>query len=374
MNVGRKRWSGRAMTSAFAFSVAASMGTSARSAEFMTDLDYRAVAGCPGAADFGTVVAGRLGYNPFRKDAAQRVVVRITRSGNGLEGRLEWRDAAGVWLGDETLPSRTGNCTELVRAMGFALAIQFQLMATVGDGPRATQPPASPTRPQPALPTASPPGSVATAQNPTLPTPSTSGTNATPSTTDSSPAPPPRDLETVTTDGGVRAAERTPSGPSLLVGAGAAVAIGAATNSVPVGRLFGAAVWPHALIELAGELDFPSSAHLANGTGFSQREVFGSLAGCGVLRPWGVCLLAKVGEIRVTGQGVDVPTTSTGILTQAGIRLIGTHMVGDWVEVTAHADGLVSLTTGTVTLDSTAVWSTPRFAAIAGLDVGIRFR
>ena len=59
MNVGRKRWSGRAMTSAFAFSVAASMGASARAAEFMTDLDYRAAAGCPGAADFGTVSAAR---------------------------------------------------------------------------------------------------------------------------------------------------------------------------------------------------------------------------------------------------------------------------------------------------------------------------
>jgi len=39
-----------------------------------------------------------------------------------------------------------------------------------------------------------------------------------------------------------------------------------------------------------------------------------------------------------------------------------------------HAEGLVRLTQGTVTLDSVPVWTTPRFAALLGVDIALRFR
>src|SRR5688572_14895949 len=118
-------------------------------------LDYGAAPGCPSVAGFEAVVTGRLGYSPFRASAGERVIVRIESSGRTLEGRLEWRDATGGWIGEQTFPSRTGDCNELARAMGFALALQIQLMATTASAtPReaATPPAASAPAPTPAPP------------------------------------------------------------------------------------------------------------------------------------------------------------------------------------------------------------------------------
>src|SRR4051812_11079394 len=106
--------------------------------------DYTAAPGCPDTEAFEAVVRGRLGYNPFRANANERVIVRIDAAGRALEGRIEWRDAAGGWIGEQIFPSRTGDCGELARAMGFALALQIQLMATTAAAPGAeATPPAS---------------------------------------------------------------------------------------------------------------------------------------------------------------------------------------------------------------------------------------
>ena len=113
-------------------------------------LDYEAAPGCPPAADFEAIVAGRLGYSPFRPDAPERIVVRIDASGQWLTGRLEWRNDAGDLAGDRTFPSRSGDCAELARAMGFALALQFQLLAsTERPAPAPTGPPAAVEAPPP---------------------------------------------------------------------------------------------------------------------------------------------------------------------------------------------------------------------------------
>ncbi|HEY4185666.1 MAG TPA: hypothetical protein VGP07_11390, partial [Polyangia bacterium] len=120
-----------------AVTIAALSGGSAHAAQLATKLDYSAAPGCPGAREFEAVVSERLGYNPFLIDATGRIIVRIDPLGKTLEGRLEWRDATGGWLGEQKLPSRTGDCTELARAMGFALAVQLQMMAALAAQPRS---------------------------------------------------------------------------------------------------------------------------------------------------------------------------------------------------------------------------------------------
>ncbi|HVV52145.1 MAG TPA: hypothetical protein VHO06_20925, partial [Polyangia bacterium] len=125
----------------------------ARTVVLATQLDYLAAPGCPSAARFAAVVTGRLGYDAFSSDAQDRVVVRIEATGRTLEGRLEWHDAGGAVIGEQTFPSRTGDCDELTRAMGFALALQIQLMAaTVGENrpPPVTPAPVPPRAPPPA--------------------------------------------------------------------------------------------------------------------------------------------------------------------------------------------------------------------------------
>jgi hypothetical protein len=316
--------------------------STAQCGEVAAQLDYMAVPGCPAARDFEAVVTQRLGYSPFRPDAPERVVVRIEASGRALEGRLEWRNATDQWIGDRLLPSRSGDCGELVRVMGFALALQVQLMA----------------------------GIVAPAETPTAEEPQTPQTATTPSAPPTEVVAPPSPLVNVEHE-----TRLSPSGtgPSIAAGAGAAVGIGATPTAVAIGRLFGTVAWSHVAVELGAELSVPSVMHRADGAGFSEQLLLGSLAACGLRSPWSACLVGKVGEIRVTGEGVDVPASSSGVLIQTGLRLGVTYPLGRHAHVAAHVDGLALLNRGVVTLDSMAAWTTPRVAANLGVDVGVRF-
>jgi hypothetical protein len=157
------------------------------------------------------------------------------------------------------------------------------------------------------------------------------------------------------------------------LGVGAAVAIDVAPTIVPVGRLLGTLEWSHIAVELAAELSGPSSTHRADGAGFSEQQLLASLAGCGVRRPWSTCLVAKLGEMRVVGEGIEVRSTSFGLVAQAGVRLALTQRLGSRLQISAHADGLALITQGVVTLDGIPVWTTPRLAVSFGADLGIRF-
>jgi hypothetical protein len=311
----------------------------ARTAVVATRLEYVAAPGCPSAARFEAVVIGRLGYDPFRADAPDRVTVRIEPSGQTLEGRLEWHDPSEAVIGEQSFPSRTGDCDELTRAMGFALALQVQLMAATVEETRALPPAAATPTPAPSV------------------TP---------------PAPSPTQIET--TEPRTSGADEGPHGPSLLIGAGASAGFGLASDPVALGRLFAAAAWPHVAVELAGEAVAPSTTHRADGSGFSQQEFLASLAGCGVRSAWSLCAVGKIGELRVAGQGVDVPLTASGLMFQAGLRLTASHTFGHRTYIIGRAEGLGRVTQGVVTLDSMPVWTTPRFAALLGIDVGVRFR
>ena len=306
-----------------------------------TRLNYDAAAGCPTGDGFQAIVTARLGYDPFRADAPDRVVLRIQAAGRTLEGRLEWQDAGGVSIGKQTFPSRTGDCAELARAMAFAMALQIQLRAaTVGESispaptakpSEATNPPAAPTLPAPVAPLESAGAAVSE---------------------------PRADLH----------------GPSVLAGAGALAGLGISSKPIAVGRLFAAVAWTHVALELAGEVSAPSTTNRADGAGFSQEQFLASLATCGVSLPWSLCAVGKVGELRMVGQGVDVPLTVTGLMIQSGLRLSFSHTLGRSAYIIGHTEGLARLTQGTVTLDSIPVWTTPRFAALFGIDVAFRFR
>ncbi|HVT08111.1 MAG TPA: hypothetical protein VHO67_11675, partial [Polyangia bacterium] len=108
---------------------------------FKVALEYVAGPGCPAAAEFKAVVTGRLGYDPFAADAADRVLVQVVPRNGAIEGRLEWRDAAGAWTGDQTFPTTTTDCARFARIVGFALAVQIQLLANVRADPEGAPPP-----------------------------------------------------------------------------------------------------------------------------------------------------------------------------------------------------------------------------------------
>ena len=307
----------------------------ASSGDIAASLDYLALPGCPAVDAFEAAVESHLGYTPFRADASRHVVVRIERSDRSLQGRVEWRSESGGLAGERTFPSRSSDCGELVRAMGFALALQFQLLASEA---AATGPPlATPAPPARAIISAPPP----------------------PASVIHQPAAP-------------SASARLR--PTIVVGAGASAGIGLSPEIAALGRVFGAVSWPHVAIELAAEISLPSTLHRRDGAGFSQEVFLVGIAGCGVRARFSACLLANVGEVRVAGEGVDLPATASAALVQAGARLALTQMLGRQAQVAVHADGLALLTRDVVILDSMPAWTTPRGAAVLGLDLGMRFQ
>src|SRR5204863_4548408 len=147
-------------------SLLAAPGREARAAPLSVRLDYAAGPGCPDAADFKAVVIARLGYDPFVGTAPEQVLVRIAPRDRAIDGRIEWRDAHGQWAGEQTFPSVSTDCSHVVRAMGFALAVQIQLLAKATAAPRASTAAPADT----GAPPESPPDTVA--KQPLAPTPS----------------------------------------------------------------------------------------------------------------------------------------------------------------------------------------------------------
>ena len=326
--------------------IGASREGHARTADVATQLEYDAAPGCPAVETFESIVIGRLGYSPFRADAPDRVIVHIEASaGRALEGRLEWRNETGGSIGEQTFPSRSGDCGELTHAMGFALALQVQLMAATATETRSSQSVA--------------PLAKAAANETHAPPPS---------------AAPLSTVQVDRTTPGPTAASAPSPGPSYLMGAGLSAGLGLSSDPVALGRLFATIEWSHLAVELAGEVSAPSTTHRADGAGFNQEEFLASLAGCGVRSAWNACALVKMGELRVVGQGVDVPLSASGLMVQAGLRVAASRPLGRRTYIGARAEGLARLTQGTVTLNSMPVWSTPRFAAVLGIDLGLRFR
>lgn len=323
-----------AITVAVCAPVAAATQEHAPPKPLRVTMAYDAGPGCPDADDFKSVVEKRLGYDAFDQQAPDRVLVDIGLRGRTFEGRIEWRNAEGRWAGDRTFRSRSDDCSDLARAMAFALALQIQFAAIARDKaiPAQTPPPPPPTPPPP-LQSA------------------------------------PSDAKPVADKAEPAAAGR----PVLSLEAGGAVGLGMASGAVPFGRLAAAAVWAPVFVELAAEVAWPTTTRRADGAGFSQQQLLAALAGCGQRGRVGACVVAKAGEIRVDGLQVDRPATPAGLLLQTGLRLVLRQDLGRHAYLAAHAEGLLNLRAWRVTLDNDVVWTSPRFAETVGLYVGVRF-
>lgn len=321
----------------------------AGAAELSVSLRYAAGPTCPDAAGFKSVVAARLGYDPFRDDAADHVLVRISGRASELDGRIEWRDGEGKWAGDQNFPSASTDCSRLARAMGLALAVQIQLLA----GTRAAAPAeaAPPVTPAPAEPGPAPmpparPAVAAPASEPAV-VPAVTEAVAAPA------APAPR--------------------PSFAVGAGPSLGVGLASETAVLGRLFGAAMWPRFSVELGVQASLSTTARRMDGAGFSQRLMLVTAAGCAGGAPWSGCLLVGAGVVSLAGRDVDVAMSARVPLVNAGARVGLTQRLGPRAFLYAHADGLTNVISWVGEVDHVPVWSAPRFAAALGLDAGIRF-
>jgi hypothetical protein len=322
---------------------------------FSVSLEYVAPASCPRADDFKGVVTRRLGFDPFNDDAANRVVVLVSAGEQTLEGRVEWRDANGRWAGDQSFPVRHGDCAELARTMGFALAVQIHLLAAGWEPDEASKP--------------------ATAEGDRIDRP-TAGEDEVSAPAQASPQPsPPVAPVRDEPEPAVRKDVKAPSAArwTFAVGAGGSLGIGLASSVTPLGRLFGGVSRGSMTFELAGELGMPTSTERPDGAGFSQRAILATAAGCGTRGPWSVCVLAKGGLLAVEGESIDVPQSSTPAAFQAGLRLGVRERIGKDAFLAQRLEALANVTRWTVRLDRVPVWTAPVFAGTLGIDAGLLF-
>jgi hypothetical protein len=314
-------------------------------------IEYSAPPSCPDIVDFKTIVSNRLGYDAFLPDATDHVLVEVATINRGLEGHIEWRTPEGKWAGERRFPSRSDDCHELIRAMGFALALQIQFSAATGTRPGAAvaAEPLETTEPKaetPAAPPAPPPA-------------------------------PPKPEEPKQPPPALPEQPESPDRPvpvTYALGAGGALGFGMSSKATPLGRIFANLAWKSLVGEIAGEMSWPINTwreDRENGAGFGQQVILASLAGCGVSEKASACLLAKGGLIRIAGQKIDDPATPSGSIFQAGLRLGWTQPIVWRVFIAAQAAGLINLTHWRVMLDTYQVWSSPRLAGTIGLDIGV---
>src|SRR5688500_14735175 len=216
--------------------------------KLVIDLDYRtdaALEGCPSEAAFRAQIQSQLGYDPFRADAAQKVVARAAADGDSIKGFVRWYDAAGTPRGERELTSASKNCPAFARALSFAIAVQIQLLYEHEEAketaPEAAQPPPGTERASPKPPRGS------------SPTPPPSG---------SSPTPPP-DSSAAPTGG------QTPRW-LFMVGAGPGVRFGVSPRAAVEGRIFAAVRRERFAVELGVDASLPSRYQATEGAGFEQ--------------------------------------------------------------------------------------------------------
>lgn len=365
----------RVVAALAAFAVVATCTGRARAAPpaFVVSLEYHAPESgeCPEVEEFRASVARQLGYDAFRPTADRRVAVQISRKDGGFDSWVKWSDADGRWVGDRRLSSRSAECGEIAASTAFAVAVQIQLLATL-----------APSNPDGSAPSASPGTSASsgvTSNGGATSNANTTNTTGTSPARKSSPAPTPKPpaTEVGAESPGSRPSTLSPSTSrarfGLSAGLGPSLALGVGPHPTGIGRIFVSGRRDWFSLELAFDAALPTKRTEPDGSGFTLNRFAAALAACGHVDPFAACLSATVGRLGAHGFGVDVPASPGGWFTQLGVRIAARHDFGERFFVGVRADGLVMLSTWSVTLDENAVWTTPRVGGLIGADLGVNF-
>jgi hypothetical protein len=306
-----------------------------------------ALQGCPSEDEFRAMVTRRLRYDPYRSGSTLGVQVRVRAAETGIEGAIAWSTNTDQRVGERHFASQSGDCRQMMATMGFVLAVQIQLMATE----TASEGAARPTETKPAVRHESVP-SHASARG---------GREA-------GARPPARTSR-------VRPGSAPSSNTwSASAGVGPSVGFGLGPGPVAQGRLFLTVRLGPAAVELGAEAGLPSTTHLDQSGGFRHELMLGTLGACGWHESISACAVAKLGRIQVHGSGVDRPASPAGFFAQVGPRLAYSLGLGDRAGLLGHLGAAYSLTPWTVDLNHVGVWTMPRFSAVAGIDLTVRFR
>ena len=310
--------------------------------EYEVDAD---VNGCPKAAEFRGAVERQLGYDPFQSAAARRVAVQIGRKGASFDGRIKWSDDRGRWVGDRRIASQRQGCADIAASLAFSVAVQIQLIAALA--PSTPEPPPSVQAP------VAPPAPAQVSDQPAISLPQPSKVAA---------PPPP----------GSRPTEQARP-LKLSLGLGPSLALRLAPHPMGLGRIFASGRISWISVEIAVDAALPATQREVDGSGFSLDRFATGAAVCGHAWAFAACFTTTVGLLRARGLAVDAPASSSGLFSQLGARFGAAEDLGRRYFVAARADALVMLSSWTVRLNETTVWTTPRVGLVVGFDLGVRF-
>jgi hypothetical protein len=288
-------------------------------------------AACPDDVAIRAGVAARLGYEPFRERADDRLRTTIRQAGHALEARIELMDAGGRLTAERRLISRNRDCSELASSVELAIAIAIDPMGA----PPATQPDAAAP---PAFPVAE--GAQAGKDQPARATPPEAATTPT-----------------------RRLAKQVEAG--LLGGLGSAP--GASLGFMAGASLVDAS-WS---LGFEARADLPASSKLRAGEA-SAWLLVGSIVPClrfGI----SVCALATGGARQVAGDGLVDSRHATLAYLALGGRVGLALPLGAATFLTLHGDVTAPVTKTRLRVDDSVVWTSPAVAFALGAGVAVRF-
>lgn len=315
------------------------------------DLDYEidhVVEDCPNAVEFRSFVTKELGYDPYRSGSDLGLRVRVRSTANGLEGNFDWTQNSVNHIGERRFFGRLTECHKMMASMGFAVAVQLQLMATEPMTDSAES------------------GKARGSDAPTEPPTSDPGTNRA-AVQQSAVTLNPKSFTTNS------AHKPTRTDWALFAGAGPAFGIGLAPAPVVQGRTFFDIRHQWVGFELGGEMTVPVTKRYAPNGGFRDQLRLGTVAACAWFKQLAICGVAKLGRIQVEGIDLDVPASPKGFLAQTGPRLVYAIDLGDHLIFLGHVETMGLLTSWKVETNEIPVWTMPRFSSVVGIDVAVRF-
>jgi hypothetical protein len=281
-------------------------------------------------------VATRVGYDPLFAWAKETVVVQIWRAGGRYRSRVQVVDIQGIARGTRELSSDRDSCAELFDAT--ALAISIALDASGQKEADGVPPPSAPET------------------SPVLPVP---------------PAPPPPPTD----EPAPEPARRTPATPAPRVFAGVDLlgSVGTAPSPAVGGAAFLGFRARSLSAAIEARVDAPASAE-KGGDRITSWLFAAGVAPCLHVGPGSACLLASLGQVRVSGE-VSAPSQGTALFAVVGARLGAELPLTEALFLRVHADLLVDLDPPTVRLNKNDAdeWDAPAFAATLGAGLLVRF-
>jgi hypothetical protein len=292
--------------------------------------------GCPDQAAIQLGVAARLGYDPFRPDAADLLRASIVLGASGLEARIAMTDGQGQLKAERRLLSRQRDCAELASSVELAISIAIDPLSQ--GRARATT----------TVPTQAPADAVAPAE--------------------------PEVAHAVEPGPASNPDPVVASGPPLSkrMSLAAVGAIGAAP-SPNVGLLAGAGVrrgWWSVAVE--ARADWPASTGLRTGEA-SSALYLATLVPCVHHGSLAACALASAGAQRVAGHGLVQARGATDVYAALGGRLGADVPLSAHLALTVHGDVTAPVTRMHVLVDEGTVWTSPALAVALGLGVAAIF-